>query len=188
MNISIDLLPDRSRAIEGSFPVIPVAGLAAIFVGAIVLTYTFIDTRNQVQALEEQIALQTQVRNTIELEYSSMTTGVTEYNYVDHYTAIDRFLNDVYKGTVDIKDRIYFLLPHGATVDYYMYTNNGDLQLTVTTFSKGDSAVFLNRLFGEEIVSGAELDSITVIGEDSNLAYTSQFTISLQTLVGEVNE
>ncbi|GAE34949.1 hypothetical protein [Halalkalibacter akibai] len=184
MNISIDLLPQRTRSRTGNLPIIPVAGVLSIVAGAVVLTYTFLDTRSNVEALEAQVATQTELLTAVEADFLAMTTGINDYNYVDYFTSMDTLLTNVYKGTIPLKQRIYFHLPEEASVNSYSYVNNGDLSIQITSVSKGDAAVYLHHLLNEQEVSGAEVNTIALEG-DEGVTYLSNYTLKLKTLVGE---
>ncbi|WP_209121982.1 hypothetical protein [Alkalihalobacillus sp. BA299] len=183
MNISIDLLPQRAKAKEGRIPIIPVAGVFTVIATVSFLTYTYFDTKSSVQSLEEQVATQTEVLHTVQQEFLSRTTGLTEYNYVDQYKTMNVFLDNIYKDTMDLKKRVYMLLPEKAVVTNYSYINNGDLSMQITFYSKGDAAVYLNRLLNIDWVASAEVRSISTSGQD--FLYQAQFALKLNTLVGE---
>ncbi|MFV8828751.1 hypothetical protein [Alkalihalobacterium sp. APHAB7] len=184
MNISIDLLPQRVKAKErGGVPVIPVAGACAVIVAASFLTFMYVDTKSSVQSLEQEVAAQTEVRNAAEQEFLTKTTGMTEYNYIDYYTNVNTLLDTIYKDTIDLRERVYMLLPDRAEVNSYSFLNNGDLSMQITFQSKGDAAIYLNRLLQAEIVTSAEVQTISISNED--LLYQSQFTLKLDTIVGE---
>ncbi|WP_078430216.1 hypothetical protein [Alkalihalobacterium alkalinitrilicum] len=183
MNINIDLLPQRVKTKEGGFPVIPVAGVLTVVATASLLTYTYFDTKSSVQSLEEQILAQTEVQNTLQQDFLTKTTGLTEYNYVEQYTHMNRLLGSIYKDTIDTKERVYMLLPEKAEVNNYSFVNSGELSMQITFQSKGDAAIYLNRLLNADLVSSAEVQTIST--NDQDLVYQSQFTLMLHTLVGE---
>ncbi|ARK31601.1 hypothetical protein [Halalkalibacter krulwichiae] len=187
MNISIDLLPERTRRQEGKLPLIPVFGLASIVAGAMFLTFTYISVNNNVTQLEAQVATKTEELLTLEAGVLATTSGINAFNYVDEFTAMSTLLSSVFKGTISLKDRIYFHLPEGTEVTRYSYENNGDLTVQVTSVSKGDAAVFLNHLLNEREISGAEVTTIELQSE-SGIIYQSDFTLKLKTLAGEQYE
>ena len=54
--------------------------------------------------------------------------------------------------------------------------------MTISFYSKGDSALFLHRLLAAHFVDTAEVESITA--DDEELTYESTFQMKLHTLVG----
>ena len=54
--------------------------------------------------------------------------------------------------------------------------------MTISFYSKGDSALFLHRLLAAHFVDTAEVESITA--DDEDLTYESIFQMKLHTLVG----
>lgn len=187
MNISIDLLPQRTRRREGSLPIIPVAGLVSIITWAVVLTFTYLDVRNNVRELESQVEVRTEHLSAVEADLLAMISGINELNYVDDFTAMNSFLTGMYKSTIALKDQVYFHLPENVSVQRYDYNNQGDLILQITSTSKGDAAVYLNRLLHEREVSRAEVNTIALQSEDG-VMYQSNYTLKLKTLAGEGNE
>ncbi|WP_216828810.1 PilN domain-containing protein [Alkalihalobacterium elongatum] len=183
MNISIDLLPQRVIKKEKGLPIIPVVGAFTVIAAASFLTYTYFETKNSVQSLEQQVVAQTAELHQLEQDFITKTTGITEYNYVDYYTSMNTFLGGIYKDTVDLKEQMYMLLPDKAEVTNYSFINNGDLSMQVTFQSKGDAAVYLNRLINSNLVSNAQVESIST--SDDDFLYQSQYTLKLNTLVGE---
>ena len=81
-----------------------------------------------------------------------------------------------------LQERVYSLLPDKAEVMTYTYSNNGELTMTISFYSKGDSALFLHRLLEAHFVDKAEVESITA--DDEKLTYESTFQIKLHTIVG----
>ena len=79
-------------------------------------------------------------------------------------------------------ERVKSLLPKQSEVTKYNYMNNGEITLTVNFFSKGDSAIYLDRLLNAPFVKEAQLVNITV--NEETLTYDSTFELKLKTLVG----
>ncbi|WP_102274401.1 hypothetical protein [Cytobacillus massiliigabonensis] len=184
MEFSINLLPQtNSRKEKRSVYFIPVLGIVAFAASTSFFAYNYFETKNAVQSLKESIATQTDTRNDFQKEYQSYTTGVTEYNYTERYRLLDQYLNNIYENPITLQDRINQLLPDQAKVNAYTYLNTGELTVTVTFNSKGDSAIFLHRLLNANFVEHAQVDSI--IADEEEIAYETLFQIKLNTLVGE---
>ncbi len=184
MEISINLLP-QSNNHKQKRPVylIPAAGILAVAVAVSFLTYHYLDTKDSIKTLSENITAQTTARDHLLTEYQTKTTGVNEYNFTGKYQKLVHFLNTIYIDAGTFQERVQRLLPDRAEVISYIYLNNGDLTLTVTVYSKGDAAVFLHRLLDADFVERAELESITADNED--LRYDAVFQLKLHTLAGE---
>jgi hypothetical protein len=184
VEISINLLPQSHRhKATRSVYLIPILGIAAVLAAASFLTYSYFDTKHSIQTLSENITAQTTVRDQLLKEYGERTAGVTEFNVRDQYIVLDDFLNNIYKNTIDLQKRVHFLLPGKAEIMASTYSNNGELTMTISFYSKGDSAIFLHRLLNAPFVDSAEVESITI--DDEKLTYESIFQIKLDTLVGE---
>ncbi|WP_077214133.1 hypothetical protein [Bacillus dakarensis] len=184
MEISINLLPqNNSRKEKRSVYLVPVLGIVTALGTASFLIYQYFDTKNTVEVLSETIAAQTASRDESLTQYREETAGVTEFNFTDKYKHLHQFLNNLYENTIELQGEVYKLLPASAEVNTYTYSNNGDLFMTVTFDSKGDSALFLHRLLQAEFVIGAVLESISA--EEEEVAYEAQYTIKLNTIAGE---
>jgi len=178
VEIRINLLPQsNSHKEKRSVYLIPVLGIAAIVVTLSFLTYRYFDTKDSIKTLTESIAAQTTTRDTLLKEYQGNTTGVSEFNFTDQYKSLDQFLNNIYENTIPLQERVYRLLPDKAEVMTYTYSNNGELTMTISFYSKGDSALFLHRLLAAHFVDTAEVESITA--DDEELTYESTFQITL---------
>ena len=183
MEIRINLLARPNSIKEKrSVYLIPVLGITAVMAAASFLTYSYVDTKDSVKVLSESIATQTTTRDQLLKEYQGNTTGVTEYNFTDQYRSLDLFLNNIYENTIPLQERVYRLLPDKAEVMTYTYSNSGELTMTISFYSKGDSALFLHRLLAAHFVDTAEVESITA--DDEELTYESTFRMKLHTLVG----
>ena len=137
MEISINLLPQsNSHKEKRSVYLIPILGIVAIIVALSMLTYRYFDTKDSIKTLSENIAVQTTTRDTVLKDYQGYTTGVTEYSYTDQYRALDLFLNNIYENTISLQKRVYRLLPEKAEVMTYTYSNNGELTMTISFYSK----------------------------------------------------
>ena len=73
-------------------------------------------------------------------------------------------------------------MPEKAEVTAYTYQNSGELTMTVNFFSKGDSAIYLDRLLSVPFVHEAQLISIAV--DEETFRYDSTYELKLDTLVG----
>lgn len=184
MEISINLLPqNNSRKEKRSIYLVPVLGIVTSLGTASFLIYQYFDIKDNVEYLSESVAAQTENRDEYLTQYQQETAGVTEYNFTDKYKVLDHFLNGLYENTIELQENVFNLLPDTAKVNTYTYSNNGDLLMSVTFASKGDSALFLHRLLQAEFVNGAQVE--TILAEEEEIAYQAQFTIVLNTLVGD---
>lgn len=184
VEVSINLLPKHNiRKEKRAIYLIPVIGIAVICIATILLMYHYLNTKNSVKELSEKITVQTSARDQARKEYIEKTTGFTEYNFTEKYKQMNQLLHSIYKDTIYVHETIVKLLPDQAKVIGYTYLNNGELTLTATFYSKGDSALFLHRLYSCELVEKAELESITA--DDEDVLYESIFHLKLNTLAGE---
>jgi hypothetical protein len=185
LRISINLLPNShiEKEKNSSLLLVPVTGLVAFVAAASFLTYSYFNLKGEAAELEQNISESYDYREVLQTDVASKTTGITEYNFVEKYKNAEMLLNSIYKDTVDLKTNVYRILPEDANVDNYSYSNNGELNVTVTFASKGDAAIYLNRLLEAKFVDTAVVHSINTDSEE--ISYTSQFEIKLKTLVGD---
>ena len=159
MEIRINLLPKTySTKEKSSVFLIPVLGIVTVVVTAAILTYSYFDKKNSVQTLSDQIALQTTTRDGLLKEYQETTAGVTAFNFAEKYKAMDEVLSSIYVNANVLHDGLKTRLPEKAEVTAYTYLNSGELTMTVNFFSKGDSAIYLDRLLSVPFVHEAQLD------------------------------
>lgn len=185
VEFSINLLPQTTRRKERrALYLVPVLGVATVIATTVFLVYSYFDTKNSVQALSERITAQTTLRDQLLQEYQAKNIGVTESNFAEKYRSLNQLLGSIYVDTVDFHEDIVHLLPAKAEIDAYTYANNGDLLTTISFYSKGDSAIFLNRVLNADFVEDAEVELITAEAEEE-LTYQSMFNIKLDTVVGE---
>ena len=183
MEIRINLLPKTySTKEKSSVFLIPVLGIVTVVVTAAILTYSYFDKKNSVQTLSDQIALQTTTRDSLLKEYQETTAGVTPFNFTDKYKAMDGVLSSIYVNANVLHDGLKTRLPEKAEVTAYTYLNSGELTMTVNFFSKGDSAIYLDRLLSVPFVHEAQLISIAV--DEETFTYDSTYELKLDTLVG----
>ena len=183
MEIRINLLPQSNSQKETrSLYLIPVIGIVVVLAAFTYFTYYYFHTKDSIEQLSENIATQTTERDSILNEYQASTTGVTAYNFIDRYRSLNLFLNRIYENTIQLHESVFLLLPDQAKVMTYNYANNGDLSMTISFYSKGDSALFLHRLLGAKTVDTAEVESITA--DDETFTYQSTFKIKLHSIVG----
>ncbi|WP_338470406.1 hypothetical protein R4Z10_16610 [Niallia sp. XMNu-256] len=183
MEFRINLLPQTySTKEKSSVFLVPVLGIVAVVITAFVLTYTYFDKKNSIENLSINIESQTQTRDTLLKEYQEKTTGVTAFNFTDQYKATAVGLSTIYVDSSKFHERVKSILPEKSDVTAYTYNNNGDLSMTVNFYSKGDSAIYLDRLLNAPFVNEVKLTSITVDGE--SLTYDSTFELKVKTLVG----
>lgn len=184
VDISINLLPETQSNKNKSFGyLLPVIGSLAILFATVFLIYNYLNTKDSVEVLSGSITRETETRDQLIAEYQQLSSGITEYNYVDKYRDMHLFLDNVYVNTIGMHSNILRLLPEGAQLNGYSYINNGDLLMTITFFSKGDSAIYLHQLLSADFVDHAEVQVISTDSED--LMYESVFQIKLNTIVGE---
>ncbi|WP_100405002.1 hypothetical protein [Bacillus solitudinis] len=184
MNFTIDLLPNVERSKPIWTPIIPVVGLVVCVATTAILVYSYFDLTDSVENLDSSIVSQTELRDSLQLQFIEETTGVTEYNYVMKYKNLDQTLNTIFKESSELKDNFYRLLPGEASVENFNLENTGSLTLIVRFPSKGDAATYLYRLLQAGFVESAELQSIDISDEDE-LFYTSLYQLKLKTIVGE---
>ncbi|WP_428909279.1 hypothetical protein [Niallia sp. Krafla_26] len=183
MEFRINLLPQTySTKEKSSVFLIPILGIVAVVATASILTYTYFDKKDSIGTLSANIETQTLTRDTLLKEYQQKTTGVTEFNFVDQYKAMNETLSTIYVDTSNILERVKSFLPEKAKLTNYTYTNNGEISMTVNFFSKGDSAVYLNALLHAPFVNEAQLTSITI--DEESLTYDATFELKVKTLVG----
>jgi hypothetical protein len=183
MEIRINLLPKTySTKEKSSVFLIPVLGIVTVVVTAAILTYSYFDKKNSVQTLSDQIALQTTTRDNLLKEYQDTTVGVTPFNFSDKYKAMDDVLSSIYVNANVLHDGLKTRLPEKAEVTAYTYLNSGELTMTVNFFSKGDSALYLDRLLSVPFVHEAQLISIAM--DEETFRYDSTYELKLDTLVG----
>ena len=183
MEIRINLLPKTySTKEKSSVFLIPVLGIVTVVVTAAILTYSYFDKKNSVQTLSDQIALQTTTRDGLLKEYQETTAGVTAFNFAEKYKAMDEVLSSIYVNANVLHDGLKTRLPEKAEVTAYTYLNSGELTMTVNFFSKGDSAIYLDRLLSVPFVHEAQLISIAV--DEETFRYDSTYELKLDTLVG----
>lgn len=184
VEVNINLLPKQNiRKEKRAIYLIPVLGIAVVCITTILLMYQYIDKKDSIKELSEKITAQSSARDQARIEYIEKTTGFTKYNFTEKYKQLNQFLHSIYKDTIYVHEAIVKLLPEQANVIGYTYLNDGELTLTATFNSKGDSALFLHRLYSCELVEKAELESITA--DDEDVLYESIFHIKLNTLAGE---
>lgn len=185
LKISINLLPQSHLEKEKSsrFLIIPITGLVVITTAASFLTYAYFDLSTKVDLLNTDIIEKTTLRADLQQTVASKTNGITDYNFSEKYVSVDELMKSTYKDTVQLKSTVYQFLPQDASINSYSYTNNGNLNVTVTFASKGDAAIYLHRLLQADFVESAVVNTITSATEE--IIYTSQFDIKLKTLVGE---
>lgn len=185
MRISIDLLPQSQIDKETQSPIllVPFVGLAAVVAAAGFLTFSYFDLKEEVSRLEQTITEKQSLKGTLQQSLSMKTVGTNEYNFLEKYANVHELIKGIYLDTVLLKDKVYQLLPNESQIDSYSYTNSGDLDLTITFASKGDAAIYLNRLLAAGFVESAIVTNITSNTEE--IIYTSQFQIKLKTIVGE---
>ena len=185
MEFSINLLPQTTRRKERrALYLVPVLGVATVIATTAFLVYSYFDTKNSVETLSESITAQTALRDQLLQEYQTKNIGVTESNFAEKYRFLNQFLGSIYVDTVEFHENIVSLLPTRAEINAYTYANNGDLLTTISFYSKGDSAIFLNRVLNSDFVEDAEVEMITAEAEEG-LTYQSMFNIKLDTVVGE---
>ena len=183
MEIRINLLPQTYSTKEKSNVfLIPVLGIVTVVATAAILTYSYFDKKNSVQTLSNQIALQTTTRDGLLKEFQERTVGVTPYNFTDKYKAMDGVLSSIYVNPSKTHNVLKSRLPEKAEVTVYTYQNSGELTMNVNFFSKGDSAIYLDRLLNVPFVHEAELISIAV--DEETFRYDSTYELKLDTLVG----
>jgi len=184
LRINIDLLPHSQIETEKSaIIVIPILGLILVVLIVGYFTYSAFHLNSQATQLDENIIENNGLILNLEETLANKTTGITEFNYSDKYLNVDGFINTLYKDTIELKSSLYYLLPENANVESYAYTNSGDLNVAITFPSKGDAAIYLNRLLQAEFVETA---FVTTINSDTEeISYTSQYVVKLKTLVGE---
>ena len=183
MEIHINLLPQTySTKEKSSVLLIPVLGIVTVVTAASILTYSYFDKKNSIQSLSDQIATQTTTRDSLLKEYQEKTAGVTLYNFTDKYKAMNQVLNSIYVTASETHERVISLLPKQSEVTEYHYMDNGELTLTVNFYSKGDSAIYLDRLLTASYVNEAQLVNITV--NEETFRYDATYELKLNTLVG----
>jgi hypothetical protein len=183
MEIRINLLPKTySTKEKSSVFLIPVLGIVTVVFTAAILTYSYFDKKNSVQTLSDQIALQTTTRDNLLKEYQDTTVGVTPFNFAEKYKAMDDVLSSIYVNANVLHDGLKTRLPEKAEVTAYTYLNSGELTMTVNFFSKGDSAIYLDRLLNVPFVHEAQLISIAI--DEETFRYDSTYELKLDTLVG----
>lgn len=182
MNISIDLLPQERRNRLNRFPFL-LGATGLFFVLSALLIILFITGKNSVQELDEEIALNTEVRDTMLAEITSRRTGVTIYNFVDKYKTIHGFLSGIYINPITIKEDLYQLIPEGGSVSHYTFENTGALSMTVLFPSKDSAANYLQQLLQATYVTDAKVTSIH-LNTERNL-YEAYFEVTVVTLEGD---
>ncbi|MCT8137497.1 hypothetical protein H1D32_06920 [Anaerobacillus sp. CMMVII] len=183
MKISINLLPNIEKEKSSNLLLLPIAGLILIIAASAVLLYSYINLSKEVDRLEQTIASSIETKNELQQAFSIKTTGITEHNIIDQYQNVNDFINSIYNDTVGLKTNVYQLLPDNANVESYVFTIDGDLLVTVTFHSKGDTAIYLHRLLQADFVTSALVTSIKSDIEDAS--YTSLFEVKLKTMEGE---
>lgn len=184
MEFSINLLPQStSKEEKRSLYLVPVLGVITVVATTAFLTFSYFNTKSTVETLSESITTQTIERDQLLNEYQQKKAGVTEFNFKDKYLLLNKVLSTTYVETIDLQRKIEFLLPVKAEVNAYTYSNNGELLTTISFSSKGDSAIFLNRLLNAEFVEQAEVE--TIVTEEGELNYRAMFNVKLDTVVGE---
>jgi hypothetical protein len=182
VNISIDLLPQERRNRLNRLPLL--LGVTGLFcVISALLIILFITGKSSVHELDEKIATNTQVRDTMLAEITTRRTGVTEYNFVDKYKTIHGFLNGIYKNPITIKEDLYKLLPEGGSVSNYTFENTGVLSMTILFSTKDSAATYLQQLLQADYVTEAKVTSIS-LNTEKNL-YEAYFEASVVTLAGD---
>ncbi|MCM3568389.1 hypothetical protein [Neobacillus mesonae] len=183
MEVSINLLPQsNNRQEKRPVYLIPIIGITAVLAAASFLTYSYFDSKNSIKTLSETINAKTTIRDQLLNDYKTKTNGVSEFNFIDKYQQLDKFLQSIYVNSSDLQDSLKRLLPVQADVVSYSYSNEGDLTVTVNFYSKGDSAVYLHRLLQANFVQKAEMVSITA--NDKDLTYNAVYQMKLNTLAG----
>ena len=76
---------------------------------------------------------------------------------------MDEVLSSIYVNPSNMHDGLKTRLPEKAEVTAYTYQNSGELTMTVNFFSKGDSAIYLDRLLNVPFVHEAQLISIAMM-------------------------
>jgi hypothetical protein len=184
VEFSINLLPQStSKEEKRSLYLVPILGIMTVVATAAFLTFSYVNTKSSVKTLTENITTQTTERDQLLNEYQKKKAGVTEFNYRDKYIELNHVLSTTYVETIDLQKKVEFLLPVKAKVNSYTYSNNGELLTTISFYSKGDSAIFLNRLLNADFVEQAELEIIAA--EEGELTYQAMFNVKLNTVVGE---
>jgi hypothetical protein len=184
VEFSINLLPQStSKEEKRSLFLVPVLGVITVVAATAFLMFSYFDTKRSVETLTESIATQTTERDQLLNEYQQKKAGVSEVNYRDKYIKLNQVLSTTYVETIDLQNKLEFLLPVKAKVNAYTYSNSGELLTTIAFYSKGDAAIFLNRLLNADFVEQAEVEIIAA--EEGELTYQAMFNVKLNSVVGE---
>ena len=184
MEIRINLLPKTySTKEKSSVFLIPVLGIVTVVVTAAILTYSYFDKKNSVQTLSESNSPSNYYPGqSVKRISRDNSRGNTRLILAEKYKAMDEVLSSIYVNANVLHDGLKTRLPEKAEVTAYTYLNSGELTMTVNFFSKGDSAIYLDRLLSVPFVHEAQLVSIAV--DEETFRYDSTYELKLDTLVG----